>query len=551
MNQNVAVLFQEQAAKTPDQVALVFPGAGDAWEKWTYRDLNTRSDAYANSFAKRGLNRGDRVLFLVKPSLEFFALLLGLLKLGAIPTVVDPGMGLKNVLKCVEQIKPRAVCAIPLVHAVRFFVRKPFASADLLFVHGTKLFLPGVTTATLLEESGNTPFKIGEFQASDDAFIVFTSGSTGTPKGVAFTHGMFAGATRLMEKQLGFAPGKISIETFAPFVVFHLAAGEQVVVPRMDMSKPITADPAEIIRAIDAFKPETMFASPVVLRKVMNYANEKKLRLDSLKLVLTGVAPIPGDLHRGLVPLLAADGRICVNYGATEALMATFIETSEILGETWDKTAKGYGNCVGHLYPEMEARIIRITDDAIADWSHDLLVPDGDFGEIVVKGPLASPEYKDLPEANAKAKIRDTDGAILHRMGDLGYRDGEGRFWFCGRKAHRLETATGLIPNVPVEGVFNEHPAVLRSAVVGVGPRGQQVPVLCVELRPGQVWNDTLSASILALADGTRWAKVVSRALPHPGFPMDARHNSKIRNEDLTVWAAQQLPALVSTGKAS
>jgi len=223
-----------------------------------------------------------------------------------------------------------------------------------------------------------------------------------------------------------------------------------------------------------------------------------------------------------------------------------------VLGETWPQTAQGAGNCVGRLYPGMEARVIRVTDDPIAAWSDDLAVPVGTIGEIVAKGPLTSVEYKDLPEANAKAKLRDADGAVMHRMGDLGYFDAQGRLWFCGRKAHRLETSDGMVPNVPVEGVFNEHPKVFRTALVGVGPKGSQTAVLCVELRPGATWSDALEREVLALADGTRWAGVVKKVLVHPGFPMDARHNSKIRNEDLQAWAETQVKVLpVSKEKAA
>ena len=158
-------------------------------------------------------------------------------------------------------------------------------------------------------------------------------------------------------------------------------------------------------------------------------------------------------------------------------------------------------------------------------------------------GPQVSPEYKDAPEANTKAKIRHGD-EILHRMGDLGYFDEQGRLWFCGRKAHRVEAESGLIPAVPVEGVYNEHPAVFRSALVGLGAPGRQIPVLCVELEPGQDWTPDIEDELRSLATDTRWDGAVQRMLPHPGFPTDARHNSKIRREDLRQWAQNQCPDL-------
>lgn len=540
---NVAWHIQQRAKERPDQTALVFPD-GNGWKSWTYAELDQRASEYARGFERAGIRRGDRTLFLVKPSLEFYAMLIALLEVGAIATVVDPGMGLRNVLKCVEQIRPRAVVALPLVHVVRLFVRRPFASAEVLVTHGTKLFWGGVTTDQC-RVMGPDAYPIQEFGPEDEAFIVFTSGSTGTPKGVSFRHGMFHGATRLMST-LGLAAGKTSLETFAPFVIFHLALGEKVVVPDMDMSKPVTADPKKIVAAIEAHQPQTVFASPVVSRKVLHYCQQNGVRLSSVETLLTGVAPIPGALHREFQGILAPNGKVSVNYGATEALTVTRIDSPEVMGDTWAQTTRGAGNCVGRPFPEMQVRIVKILDGAIDHWTDDLAVPQGEIGEIVVKGPVTSPEYKDMPDANRLAKIRDTDGQILHRMGDLGYLDADGRLWFCGRKAHRLETERGVVPNVPPEHVYNEHPKVYRTALVGVGPKGKQSAVLCVEMEPGHTWDSTVEAEMRTLAVGTRWEGIVDRFLVHPGFPMDARHNSKIRNEDLREWAAKQVPGLVS-----
>src|SRR5690606_28060128 len=166
-------------------------------------------------------------------------------------------------------------------------------------------------------------------------------------------------------------------------------------------------------------------------------------------------------------------------YGATECLPVAVIEGRELL-QTRAATEAGAGTCVGRPVPPNRVRIIRISDDPIAEWSEQLLLPQGTVGEITVAGPTATDAYYNRPQATALAKIRDGD-QVVHRMGDLGYFDAGGRLWFCGRKSERVETADGPLYTEQVEPIFNTHPQVRRSALVGVGPRGRQTPVLVVE----------------------------------------------------------------------
>src|SRR3954468_12251981 len=111
----------------------------------------------------------------------------------------------------------------------------------------------------------------------------------------------------------------------------------------------------------------------------------------------------------------------------------------------------------------MRVRIIRISDEPIPEWNDEFEVPRGQIGEIVVMGPVVTRQYHNRPDQTALHKIRGP-GCVYHRMGDLGYRDEQGRIWFCGRKSQRVETADGTLFTIPVEGVFNAHPAVLRTA---------------------------------------------------------------------------------------
>jgi acyl-CoA synthetase (AMP-forming)/AMP-acid ligase II len=151
--------------------------------------------------------------------------------------------------------------------------------------------------------------------------------------------------------------------------------------------------------------------------------------------------------------------------------------------------------------------------------------------------------YHGRPAATALAKVAGTNGTVWHRMGDLGYRDDRGRLWFCGRKAHRVTTPAGPLDTIPVEAVFNTHPLVHRSALVGVGPPGKQTPVLCVEVEPAAHGTDrtALTSELLAIGAKHEHTRDVTAVLYHPSFPVDVRHNAKIFREKLAAWAATRV----------
>ena len=112
--------------------------------------------------------------------------------------------------------------------------------------------------------------------------------------------------------------------------------------------------------------------------------------------------------------------------------------------------------------------MIRIDDGPIANMDQIEELPCGEIGELMVKGAVVTTEYVTRTEANPLHKIRDGDD-IWHRLGDVGYLDDQDRFWFCGRKSHRLLTREGPMYTIPCEAIFNQHERIYRSALVGIG----------------------------------------------------------------------------------
>jgi acyl-coenzyme A synthetase/AMP-(fatty) acid ligase len=128
-------------------------------------------------------------------------------------------------------------------------------------------------------------------------------------------------------------------------------------------------------------------------------------------------------------------------------------------------------------------------------------------------------------------------------MGDAGYRDSDGRLWFCGRIAERVETADGPLFTEPCEQVFRAHPLVARCALIGPGTRGRQLAAIVIEPKPGALPRSEKSRqewarSLGELARQHPQTAGIRRFFFHPGFPVDVRHNAKIHRLALAAWAA-------------
>jgi len=208
----------------------------------------------------------------------------------------------------------------------------------------------------------------------------------------------------------------------------------------------------------------------------------------------------------------------------------------EVLGETAARTNPGAGICVGRKLDSVDWRVIRITDAPIERMDEAVELPLGEIGELIVRGPQVSPRYVTRIEANAQFKIADQN-TLWHRTGDIGYFDDQNRFWYCGRKSQRVETAAGPLFTECVEGMFNRHPDVEISALVGLGRAGDQLPVIAVKFRPAVRVGRYSGAG--AFADFTRLAATVIPAsiicdwMEFEEMPVDVRHNSKINREFL------------------
>lgn len=532
-NANIASHLPAMAALDPSRPAIIAKEG-----RLTFGELDEQSDHYARGLEQIGIGRGVRTVLMVPPNLAFFPLVFGLFKAGAVIVMIDPGIGRGRLLKCLDEVEPEAFIGIPAAHVARLLFKKPFKKVRATVTVGPRLFWGGHTAAqvkALGEKAPPKPMAIPS--PGDTAAILFTSGSTGIPKGAVYTHEVFDAQVRMIRDTYGIQPGEIDLPTFPLFALFDPALGMTAVLPDMDARFPAKADPAKLVAAIEANGCTNMFGSPALVDNLSRHG----VKLPTLRRVLSSGAPMRTDVLERMAGLLSNGAQVFTPFGATESLPVASIGSAEVLAETAKGAATGDGICVGRPVDGVTVRIIRISDVPIPVWSEDLLVPPGEIGEITVKGPIVTAEYFARPEQTALAKIRDGEH-IVHRMGDVGRFDAQGRLWMCGRKSHRVVTAQQTHFTVPVEEVLNQHPQVRRTALVGVGALGQQQPVVLVEREPGSTAGDDLVLTELrALAGKTKVTAGLDQFRIFPGtFPVDTRHNAKIEREKLAQWASSR-----------
>jgi acyl-CoA synthetase (AMP-forming)/AMP-acid ligase II len=540
---NIAAALPRLARERPDQVAMRCPGRAGRYDiALTYAQLDARSDAIAAGLGKRGLVRGTRTVVMVRPTPEFFLVMFALFKAGAVPVLVDPGIDKRALRHCLDEAEPAAFIGIPLALLAKALLGWA-TLARLRITTGARAWLADATLDEVERDGTGAPAQLAPTQPDDVAAILFTSGSTGVPKGVVYRHRHLVAQIGMLRDAFGIEPGGIDLPTFPPFALFDPALGLTSIIPDMDPTRPARADPSKLHAVIQRFGVTQLFGSPALMRVLADHGAP----LPTIRRVTSAGAPVPAEVVAKMFALLPGDAQLWTPYGATECLPVAVIEGRELL-TLRERTEAGAGTCVGRPVPPNTVRIIRIDDAPIDAWSDALLVGAGQVGEITVAGPSATDAYFNRDAQTRLAKIRESlpDGSerIVHRMGDLGWFDGEGRLWFCGRKSQRVVVdASTTLCTEQVEPVFNTHPAVARTALVGVGEKGAQRPVLCVELRTGvhaREWP-RIAAELRHRADGLVHTAKIENFLrcPKP-FPVDIRHNAKIGREVLAAWAATQ-----------
>ena len=549
---NIARRLAEGAQLWPSRPAVIAPAGrtpqGKArYVQWSFAELEEEVARLTAGLLRMGVKPGHKLVLFVRFSREFIALTFAILRTGATIVLIDPGMGKTNIFECLKEVNPDGFVAIPLVHVIRLWKRKQYPQARFNVTVGRRWFWGGETYASLRSQL-DRPVETKPAQPTDRAAIIFTSGSTGPPKGVVYEHGMFDAQVRLIQACYHIEPGDVDLPGFPLFGLFNAAMGVTTVIPDMDPTKPAEVDPGKILEAIDDHQVTQAFGSPAFWNRIGRYCETSGVTLPTIKRGLSAGGPVPVHVLTRMTAAFTRDGAdLYTPYGATESLPVATIGGHEVLAQTAPKTAVGRGTCVGRCFPGVDVKIIAIGSQPISSINEAVELPQGEIGEIIVRSPSVTREYFNRPEATALAKIPDSnDGSSFwHRIGDVGYFDEEGLLWFCGRKAHIVDSVAGRMFSVCCEAIFNEHPRIYRSALVGLGERPSQRPCIVVEPESGdfpdnEADRQKLIDELLNLGKANKLTESIEVVLIHRSLPVDTRHNVKINREALAVWAASQ-----------
>jgi amino acid adenylation domain-containing protein len=455
------------AARLPEKIALVSQG-----QRYSYAELDARSNALAHTLAARGVARGDRVMIFADNTVEAVVSFWATLKANAVVTMVNP---LTKTDKLEYLLKDcRATALISDHHISRAFApaaaRSPFLKAVIVSGHlEAREGLPGFVAwdEALRGERGAPPRN--QNIDIDLAAIIYTSGSTGEPKGVMLTHrNMLTAATSIttyLENReddviLGVLPLAFDYGLYQMIMAFRV--GARLVLERS------FAFPGQVLGVMVEEKVTGFPGVPTIFATIAGLKSIQQYDLSSIRYVTNTAAALPVK-HILLLRELFPRARIYSMYGLTECKRCTYLPPEDI-----DRKPES----VGIAIPNTELWII--------DEEGNKLGPN-QVGQLVIRGATVMKGYWDKPEATAKKlKPGPLPAEMVLHTGDFCRLDDEGYLHFVARMDDVIKSRGEKVAPKEVENALVNVAGVRETAVIGVPDEllGQAVKAFVV-LDPG------------------------------------------------------------------
>ncbi|OLE57229.1 MAG: hypothetical protein AUG13_05010 [Chloroflexi bacterium 13_1_20CM_2_59_7] len=477
---NIAEHFLDaQAARCPRHVAV----AG-APSQVSYAELAALTNRVGNALWELGVSRGDRVLIVLPDSAEFVASFFGSAKIGAVAVPVNPYARSTDFVHYIENSEPRAA----IVHAEALEVFLP-ASGErpqmpIVVVGEGRIETHEVTCAMWRDwiERAADALAPAETSSRDSAFMLYTSGSGGLPKAAVHRHGDMLVATRnYAHGVLRLRPDDVTFSTSKLFFAYGLGNGMYfpLSVGARTILNPHRTTIDGVIDLVSQHRPTVFFAVPTLYAAILREADRASHRPDfsSVRQCVSAGEPLPAEIFDGWKRTFRLD--ILDGIGSTE-MLHIFISSRP-------------GKCKpGSCGFPVSGYDVRIVDDAGDE------VPEGEIGNLWVRGASAFAEYWRIPELTARTKRGDW---VI--TGDKFVRTADGYYQYCGRADDMLKVAGMWVSPVEVENALLGHPHVAEAAVVGTtDDRGLTYAVAYVTLRAGCEESGELAAEIRKTVTG-------------------------------------------------
>ena len=447
-----------RAALSPERTALVFRD-----ESWTYRDLNRITNRVAHGLHAIGVNPGDRVGFLGLNHPRFLFTLYGAAKLGAIFVPLNFRLTGPELVFIIRDAGLHTLVYEDNFAVIVDEIRDQLDVRELICSdsrEGSRSF------DDLIHDQRDTDL---DYPVSEDsvAWIMYTSGTTGRPKGAMLTHGNILWNN--INASLAF-DALMDDRTLAVAPLFHIGGLNVTPIPSLFKGSTVVVEqmfePSMVLELIERHRITTMFGVPAMFLFMAQHPDFATRDLSSLRVLVCGGAPVPESLitiygDRG-IPFLQG-------YGLTETAPFSCFLPPDMAG------AKLGSAGIAPFFSET-----KVVDDNGNE------VPDGERGEIVVRGPNVMKGYWNRPDATAEVM---TDGWF--HTGDIGKRDADGYFWILDRKKDMIISGGENVYPAEVEDALYQHPQIKEVAVIGVQhPRWGETVRAVVVVKEGEALTE-------------------------------------------------------------
>jgi long-chain acyl-CoA synthetase len=432
---SIGALLNDRAASTPDKPLLFSESDG---RQFTYAELDAAVNRAAAMLASRGVAKGDVVSLLMPNSAEYIIAYFACWKLGALAGPVNSLLKEHEIEFVMNNSEAKAI----LVHS-EFRERIESIRGGLPHL---KSVIEFDDEAEATREFGDAALPAVDIGKDEDAIIIYTSGTTGKPKGCLLTHGNVIANARQISQWLNFT-GNDRLLTIMP--LFHMnavsvttmsalyAGGSTVISSKFSAS--------QFWKIISDYQVTSFGSVATMLSILLNtYPNgvPEGLKTDQLRFAMCGSAPVPAEVMKKFEETFNCP--VVEGYGLSESTCrSTFNPPDE---------RRRVGSCGLPIGNEM-----KVFDDTDAE------VPDGELGEIVLRGENILKGYFKNPDATAQA----FRNGWFH-TGDVGYRDKAGFFYIVDRKSDLIIRGGENIYPREIDEVLYQHPAVAAAATIGV-----------------------------------------------------------------------------------